>query len=332
MHWARITIAVLALFAAAAAARAGELRLDNGALIPGEFARLEGHMLVWRAELIGEIKVETARIASIDGVAAGDLRFGPHETLRECRVRGDATGAALDCADGQTLSASWRDLSTPEAPNTGKITASLTRERGNSYSDEYELDARATWQRERRRHEVEGSVDYEKKRSGTSEDEADIGYQLDFLRARGWYLYTKLDYMRDRFSGVQEATIGGVGLGRAFHLAEGLNFRVQAGPDLGHFDLRDYGRLDEPGGNLQWRFDWKTGLWRLEFVLFHEAEYRWLLDDADLSYLETRSGLSIPLFEGLVAELRLDYDRVGFQIPGTHNTDSEWVFALGYRW
>ena len=332
MHPARITIAVLALLAAAAGALGGELRLDNGALIPGEFIRLEGHKLVWRADLIGEIKVETARIAAIDGVAAGNLRVGAHEILHECRVSGDAARANLDCAGGRAITASWRDLSTPEGANTGKITASLTRERGNSYSDEYEVDARASWQRERRRPELEGSGDYEKKRSGTSEDEAELGYQLDFLRARGWYLYTKLDYIRDRFSGVQEATIGGVGLGRAFHLAEGLNFRVQAGPDLGHFDLRDYGRLDEPGGNLQWRLDWKTGLWRLELELFHEAEYRWLLDDADLSYLETRSGLSIPLFEGLVAELRLDYDRVGFQIPGTHNTDSEWVFALGYRW
>ena len=42
MHAARITFALMALFAAAAGARAGELRLDNGALIPGEFARIEG--------------------------------------------------------------------------------------------------------------------------------------------------------------------------------------------------------------------------------------------------------------------------------------------------
>ena len=54
MHAARITFALMALFAAAAGARAGELRLDNGALIPGEFARIEGHKLVWRAELVGE--------------------------------------------------------------------------------------------------------------------------------------------------------------------------------------------------------------------------------------------------------------------------------------
>jgi len=131
---------------------------------------------------------------------------------------------------------------------------------------------------------------------------------------------------------VQEATTAGAGIGRSLHLATGLDFRVQAGVDMVHYDLQDFGRGNEPGGDLQWRLDWKTNVLRFDLVLFHEAEYRWLFDDADVTHLDTRSGLSVPLAHGLVAEIRLDYDRVGEEIPGVEKTESEWVFALGYQW
>lgn len=179
---------------------------------------------------------------------------------------------------------------------------------------------------------VEGSFDYEKKPDRTPDDEANLSYQLDFLRRDGWYLYTRLDYTRDRLEALQESALAGAGVGRTLHPWHGVNLRLQGGPDVVRFDLQDVGRGTEEGGNLQWRVDWKTGLWKLDLTLFHEGEYGWLFVDTDVSRLDTRTGVSIPLIERLVAEIRLDYDRVGVQLPGIDNTDEEWVFALGYKW
>ena len=61
-------------------------------------------------------------------------------------------------------------------------------------------------------------------------------------------------------------------------------------------------------------------------------EFGWLFDDTDVNNLDTSTGVSIPLIERLVAEIRLDYDRTGLQLPGIDNTNEEWVFALGYAW
>jgi len=330
MQWTGIATICLVLLPAMSGA--GELRLRNGGLIPGELKRIEGKSIVWHAELIGDIKVETKSIVSVDSSTAARLQIGAGEALQGCHVSGGAKEVSLRCAEGRGATAQWRDIDTAEAGSSGKITASLTRERGNDFSDEYETDARATWRRGQRRHELEGSVDYEKKRERTSEDEADLSYQLDFLRRDGWYLYTKLDYARDRFEALQESIIAGAGIGRTVHPWHGVNFRLQAGPDVVRFDLQDYGRGTEEGGNVQWRVDWKTGLWALDLTLFHEAEYRWLFVDTDISHLDTRTGVSVPLIERLVAEIRLDYERVGLQLPGIDNTDEEWVFALGYKW
>lgn len=330
MRWRWIATICLALLCATAGA--GELRLRNGALIPGELRRVDGKSIVWHAELIGDIKVETKSIASFDSTTAARLQVGAGEALEDCHLSGDAKNVSLRCTEGTTATAPWRDIETAEAESSGKVTASLTRERGNSFSDEYQGDARATWRRGQRRHELEGNLDYEEQRGDTVEDEAELSYQLDFLRRDGWYRYTKLDYKRNRMEALQERLIAGAGIGRAMHPWHGVNLRLQGGPDVVRFDLQDYGRGTEQGGNLQWRIDWKTGLLRLDLTLFHEGEYGWLFDDTDVHQLTTRSGVSIPLIDRLVAEIRVDYDRMGPQVPDIDNTEQEWVFALGYTW
>lgn len=324
-------IAALFLLIASQAADAGELRLRNGAVIPGELTRVEAHKIVWAADLIGSITVETRAIVSLSSAVKEPLRVGEDE-LQDCTVRGGRRDVVLQCGEARELATTWNDVEAAEPQSSGKITASLTRERGNDFTDEYEGDARATLRRGQRRHELEASVDYEKKSNRATEDEADLSYQLDFLRRGGWYRYTKLDYTRNRFEALQEATTAGAGIGRTLHLARGLNLRLQGGPDVARFDLEDYGRGTEGGGNLQWRVDWKTALWTLDLTVFHEGEYRWLFDDTDVSRLDTRTGVALPLVQGLIAEIRLDYDRVGLQVPGFDNTDQEWVFALGYKW
>ncbi|HQY70591.1 MAG TPA: hypothetical protein PLW13_09195, partial [Pseudomonadales bacterium] len=131
----------MALFSAAAGA--GELYLRNGARIPGELRSVDGRNIVWRAELIGDIKVETKSIASVDSTTAARLQVGASDALENCHLSGDANNVALRCTEGTTATAQWRDIETAEAESSGKVTASLTRERGNSFSDDYEVDARA---------------------------------------------------------------------------------------------------------------------------------------------------------------------------------------------
>lgn len=71
-------------------------------------------------------------------------------------------------------------------------------------------------------------------------------------------------------------------------------------------------------------------LWKLQ--LFHSAEFIWVLDDRGIYRLESKTGLTLPLIDGLVAELRLDYDHSSAPSTRLENSDTEAVLALGYRW
>ena len=78
-------IVTICLALLSAAAGAGELHLRNGARIPGELRSVDGRNIVWRAELIGDIKVETKSIASVDSITAA--RFSRLLRLRQAIER-----------------------------------------------------------------------------------------------------------------------------------------------------------------------------------------------------------------------------------------------------
>jgi len=318
---------------------AGELRLHNGAVIPGELLRFEEQRLVWNAELIGEIRVEKSAVAAIDSVVPGALTpIVAHGSvaLSGCSISGATESVRLACADGVESRAALIELQSlaPEKKsyvNSGKVTLALTSERSDKNTDELEFDARSRWQRTNRRHDLEASIDYEERDGDAREDEATLSYQLDFLRDQGWFRYAGVEYQRDRFSSVQEFSMLVLGIGREWQYREQLTLRLQAGPGEAYIDIEDYGRGYTELGSIKWRADWKLN-WRGS-SLFHEGQYHWVLERRDVYQFDTSSGFTLPLLGGLVAELRLDYDRVGIT-PAERNesTDIEWVLGLGYRW
>ena len=325
-------LAFLVLFSLTTELAAGELRLDNGARLPGELIAITGTRVIWNAGPIGRIEIDKQHVREIESDNRVDLSISGHGNVRACRIRGEASSATVRCEGEPDRAASLVDIDRfhPDWESSGKVAASLTLERGNKSSDEVEFDGKSSWKRGARRHTLDVSIDYEEKRDVKVNDEAELAYQADFLRRNGWYYYLRAEYDRDRFSSLQESTLMGPGIGREMDFGKVLTLRLQGGIDAYRFDLAEYGRFHGEAGNLQWRVDWATGLWKLEF--FHEGEFKWVLDEADVHRLDTKTGVTIPLIAQLIAELSLEYDRSGTNSPGTKPDDYEWVMKLGYRW
>lgn len=316
----------------ASIALGGELQLDNGARIPGELKRIEATKLVWSADLIGDITIDKANVVSMHTSTRSDLETAAGEVLRDCGLSSSEGRTELECA-GQSATTTTLALLEPAkalVESSGKITTSMTVERGENNKDELELDAHSSWRRLQRRHEFDASIDYEEKHGNRSDDEASLNYELDLLRRNGWFWFSLLAYSRDRFDNIQESAGIGGGLGRDMNPASNLKLRVQAGPGVVHLDINGAGRHYKEVGDLKWSGTWDTGLWKME--LFHSGDYLWALDNIDIYRLKTKSGITVPLANGLVVELRVDFDRSSAVTDVVDNTDMEWVFALGYRW
>jgi len=294
MRCIRLSLLVLCLGAACPAAGA-ELRLVNGARIPGTLAREEGELILWKADLLGEIRVPRAALAP---------------------------ESAAMLAPPQVPERSWK--------SSGKLGVALDIDMRDEDSEQLDVDARMAWLRGKRRHRIDASADYEREEGQTSEDEAQLTYQADFLLERGWYVFGLVEYRRDREATVQEAIALGPGVGREFHLDKRLDLALEAAVTELDADVEQVGGYRDEAAVVRWRSTWKMPWWRME--LFHRGEYAWVLQQDDLNRLEARTGLTVPVREKLVGELRLDYERYGTSPPGESDEDLEWVLALAWRW
>ena len=173
---------------------AGELRLDNGAVIPGELVSIDSKKLVWNAEKIGNITVNKADVVSLQTTQLTSLLAGPDgdaAPMRACRVTVEQSVWSVDCPQHTLAPSAIAALRTPppDKQSSGKITTALSFERGANPSDEIKIDSSARWLRPTYRHNVELSADYEKSDGTTTDDNGDANYQYDLLRAHGWYWF-----------------------------------------------------------------------------------------------------------------------------------------------
>lgn len=184
------------------AATAGELRLDNGAVLPGELASVGDKTLVWKADKIGEVTVAKSDVVTLQTSSKIPVEIAQHQPAQaDCTVAVTNRQWSVHCAEQAVQSVGVSDFHSvlPATRSSGKFTTSLDIERGANRSETVELDLAARWFRPTHRHNVDVSVDYETSHGDTTDDEADASYQYDLLREEGWYWFGRVRYYRDKF-------------------------------------------------------------------------------------------------------------------------------------
>ena len=328
----RIRLAALAALVASTA-HAGELRLANGAMLPGEMVRMETSHVVWKAEMVGEVRVLKANVVSMTSAVRRDLKLaGTKEALEDCALNGNARGMRVQCGDAEAIEVAITDVEewSPGRPFTGRVALAADIQHGNTETSEYELDLRTSVKRGRLRHNLEADIDYETNRVVETQNETEGNYQLDYLLRDGWFIYSRANYYRNDFSSLNQVFALGGGVGRDMLWNNGAYASVQAGVSEARFVVEDVEQSNTRVGIVRWRTGWRMPWW--EVRLFHECEFNWMLDRSYLNRFESSTGVNVPLLAGLIGELRYDWDHLGTRNDGGERTDSEWVLALGYQW
>ena len=327
-----LMLAVL-LLATACLAHGGELRLDNGAVLPGELVSVGATTLVWKADKIGAVTVAKADVLSLQESSRIPVELAPRAgRLNDCLVGVKDSLWSVECPKETLHALAYSELRSlpPATGSTGKFSTSLDIDRGANPSEEVKVDLTARWWRPGYRHNAYLSVDYEQSNGSTTDDNADTHYQYDLLRDRGWYWYGRVRYYRDEFEALQQVYGAGPGIGREFSPADNLSLSLQGGPALMYYYYQDKGWQTEPGSNVRWTAVWQTP-WR-GIYMTHSGELGRVFSISDGYLFQSRTGVTVPLYQGLVAELRLDYDRSGVKVGDNGNYDMEWVLGLGYHW
>jgi putative salt-induced outer membrane protein YdiY len=314
-------------------ATAGELHLDNGAVLPGELVSISSKALVWNADKIGNITVTKSDVVTLHTSSKIPVELSPHKAaLTHCSVGVENSQWSVNCAEHVSEPVVVADLqSVPAATSSsGKLTTSLDIDRGANPSEELQLDLSARWLRPTHRHTVNVSVDYETSDGETTDDDADASYQYDLLRENGWYWFGRIRYYRDKFEALNEVYAVGGGIGRDFTPVEDLTLSLQGGPIEMYYYYDDHDPDLEPGAASQWSVAWQTP-WR-GIQVSHSGDLGWVFSIEDGYLFQSKTGLTFPLYKGLIAEVRLDYKRAGLSALDGKKYDMEWVLGLGYKW
>ena len=129
--------------------------------------------------------------------------------------------------------------------------------------------------------------------------------------------------IRDRFY------TGSGGIGREFKPLGSLTLTLQAGPGIAYYFYNGQDGKTEPVAGTKWTLVWHTPWHGIEAS--HTGEFSQILSIADAYLFQSETGLSFPLYKGLIAQLRLDHDRSGVTIGDNGKYNTEWVLALGYK-
>ncbi len=209
----------------------------------------------------------------------------------------------------------------------GHVGLALSMKRGNSNNDLFHGDAE--WVRRARSHRVtlNGEGNYGRDTGVSSASNWHASSRYDRFFSAKEFLYAKATLENDRFKDIRLRDIVGGGYGYQLYEDDTTTLSVRGG--VKYIDVSHYDVAREGYGALGWGIDFRRSLQMFPAVLFHTQEGTWG-GEGHGTELQTRTGLRLPVGDGLsfTAQVNVDWD--SRPAAGTKETDTTVLFGLGY--
>lgn len=314
--------AAAAALLAAAPVLADEVRLHNGDRLTGKVIRLTADKLTLETKYAGKVEIQRGEIAAIDAETEVQAMMKGEAEVRP--VRGPVPLAAVAFLNPSP------EQSGIGVAYKGRFTLSSAHVRGNSSSSTTVAEAVVEARAKRYRWELQGSA-AQASESGkeTASSWLAQGTYDRFVAAKRFF-YGRTSVERDRFAGVDlRATLGG-GYGVQFRETDRTRLSLRGG--LEYVSLDPVTGPDDRYPAFGWGLRYAHKVFDRRAEVFHEQDGYWNLERTRDVTLRSRTGLRIPLIEGLTASAQLNVDWENEPEPGRDATDSTLLLGLGYAW
>ena len=214
---------------------------------------------------------------------------------------------------------------------SGQVNARIESERGNSDSDELDMDFETIWRSLEDRFTIRGLSEVDRSNGDKTKDTWWIRNKYDrFSRSDpdNYYGY-QLYFEYDKFADLDLRTLTGPYIGRQFFENDLLNMHAEVGVVYvdEQFDVAE----DSDFWGSNWEVRLTSGIIpKLELYLNQDGVLN--INDTSESIANTTFGIRFPLIYGLqlAAEARWEYD--GGAADDVDDTDETYNFKLGYVW
>jgi hypothetical protein len=331
---------VLAVAFTSVGVQADELTMKNGSRLVGEVVTSESGHIVFNTPFAGEIKIATENVLEVRTVKPVTLKMADGTIYKDKLIVSTEHGIAVR-NEGETpiyFKAEDVALVNPEPwllgegyKWFGQMNAALSMERGNTDSDEYDLDFTSSWRSLDDRYILKGMYERDASSGVRDKNQWRIRGKYDRFSNQDTnnYFGGQLVFYQDEFADLDLRTTVGPYIGRLFFESSRLSLSGEVGAVYVDeaFDLAE--DSDFVGGN--WEVSMtsdiipKTELYATQIGIVN-------FDQIDGVLIDTVIGLRFPLIAGLQTafEIKLEYD--GGAVDDVDELDQTYNFKLGYTW
>ena len=333
------------------------IELIDQTVVYGEITDIHDGELYVTTELMGDVTIALSSILYLESDRDIELLTTEQEKLALPSFMVVDGEVVLDDADNLTLD--QLDVANPEEWEqgrgyliTGRVTSSIEYNRGNTETDNLNLDAETTL--ESLRDRITLRADYEESSALVlnKDDDGNAILDADGNEAKisqdtadNWRVEAKYDYFlsdsrnylglnvglhADQFANVDRRTYASAYVGRKILTRDTLTFDAELG--LLYVDTDFAVSEDDSYTGVNINLNGEAELFDSRVTLYLRQANIVNLQSTEKSIYRTKVGLRFPLFLGLegAAEATADYD--GGAADGKEKLDKTLKFRIGYTW
>jgi hypothetical protein len=212
----------------------------------------------------------------------------------------------------------------------GEAALSLNIDRGNTRSDEADVDTAMEWRHLRHRVKLSGELEYDTTERETTNDKWYVLAKYDHIASPLRYYGAKVDFKTDRIAGLVLRFAGGPYLGLQFIRTPETRLSTELGTDLVSERFTAM-----PGNNYMagsWSLDCSHTLLTDTLELYHHQKGLVNVESLSGVIIDTWTGLKIPIRGGFSTSAELKAEYSGDAPVYTEPWDLSYRLKFGYNW
>ena len=319
---------------------ADELLMKDGSRLLGKVVKQEDGTLDFETTYAGTLKIKWDEVSELHADEPVRIMLD-NEELYETTDITQADGAAVVTAvtDGTAVSLEPDAIAfiNPEPWRygvghrfTGRANLALKNQRGNTVSDEIDMDGELGWRWKDDRVTVFGQLEKDKSFGTTTSQNWLLTGKYDHFQTERFYYGANTGFEHDEFADLHLRSKIGPHVGYQFFERPTLNLSTDIGVTYVDEDFID--AQDDDYMALSWlvNYDWFIVPDHIQFYHRHSG----LLSMQDVGDLVINSwtGFRFPLYLGIVASIEAEINYDGGAPTDIDSKDTTYRAKLGYQW
>ena len=214
---------------------------------------------------------------------------------------------------------------------SGRVNAGASLQTGNTENNAIGVDAtlKANWD-DVHRASLKAEYNREEDDGDVTVDNRKLSGAYDYFFAEDWFLNIAGSLEQDDIDQIDLRSTIGAGLGHQVFKGEDLNLQYVIGPTYLRTEFENNNTEDSLA--VRWAFDYDQFYWDKTFQGFHEHELLVPTDDTDAFLFDSKTGLRLPIRNGIVGTAEVDFEWDNAPAPGITEDDTIYSLKLGYAW